>query len=73
MIYAKVSAVNAIGQSAKSSEGQSGPVYTTPSNPVLKNDDEVTSAELIGLTWSEPASNGGTPILDYRVLQLKND
>lgn len=31
------------------------------------NDLTRTSSSVIGITWTEGASNGGTPIIDYRV------
>ena len=33
----------------------------------LANNPLVTSAGLIGLTWSQGVYNGGSPVIDYRV------
>lgn len=42
---------------------------TFPDTPInLARDDLETTATQIGLTWSKGLSNGGTPILDFRVL-----
>ena len=71
MVSAYVISTNAIGSSVPSVEGVSEPIYTTPSEPLdFTNDETVTNANQVGLTWSEPNFTGGTPILDYRVWQL---
>ena len=67
-IYVKVTAYNLIGASPESLEGNGAVILATPDPPVdLANNAAVTSATKIGLTWSEAAENGGTPVLDYRI------
>ena len=43
----------------------------TASNPdppsILANVAAITSTTVIGLTWSSPTNNGGSPVIDYRV------
>lgn len=39
-----------------------------PSAPVgLAFDDAITTASVIGLTWNNGVSTGGSPIIDYRI------
>ena len=62
--YFKVSAVNAAGEGALSSEVYATPA-TVPTAPqsatAVRGDGQVT------LTWSVPASNGGSPVTSYKV------
>ena len=37
-----------------------------PPNPLV-NDVAITSTTVIGLNWSAPTNNGGSPVIDYRV------
>ncbi len=62
--YYKVSAVNAIGESALSNEASATPV-TTPSVP-LDLAAAPGDAQVI-LTWSPPSTNGGASITAYKV------
>lgn len=40
-----------------------------PDAPInLQNDPLVTSAYQVGLDWSDGAYNGGSPIIDYKIL-----
>jgi hypothetical protein len=67
-VYAKITATNAIGQSAESSAGNGAtlPTASVPSAPQsLTMDSQSTSS--VGFTWSAPSSNGGSAVLDYRV------
>jgi hypothetical protein len=67
-VYVKITAVNVIGTSPESLEGNGAVILTVPDPPIsFENDPTVTSATSIGLTWQEASENGGTPILDYRV------
>jgi hypothetical protein len=69
-VYAKVSAINQVGESEYSTPGN-GAVITmsyTPDAPVnLAKDFALTSKSQISLVWEDGSSNGGQPILDYRV------
>jgi len=39
-----------------------------PTQPLsVVNDPVVTAAGVIGITWSPPSSNGGSPVIDYQV------
>lgn len=68
-IWAKIVATNLVGNSEESDEGNGAVILTNPDAPVsLANDNTSTSASQITLTWSDGASNGGAPIIDYRVL-----
>jgi hypothetical protein len=40
----------------------------TPDAPIeISNDQTVTNRYRIGIVWQEGFSDGGTPVLDYRV------
>lgn len=61
-------AYNVVGDSPNSADGNGAIILTYPDAPVsLANDESLTTAFLIGLTWSEGSANGGTPVIDYRV------
>jgi hypothetical protein len=67
-VYAKVRATNLVGNSAYSAVGNGGVLLTTPGAPLsLANNVAVSTKTQIGLTWYEGISNGGTPVLDYRI------
>lgn len=67
-IYATVSAINVVGTSIPSEEGNGAIIITNPGAPVSLNDVPiVTLGDRIGLTWEDGANNGGSEILDYRV------
>jgi hypothetical protein len=67
-IFAKVSAINAAGNSEFSDLGAGGFIYTVPDAPVnLANDPSITDTNQIGLIWSEGTFNGGSPVIDYTV------
>jgi hypothetical protein len=68
-IYAKVVASNFYGDSLQSPAGNGGLTKLVPDSPTnLKNDGSVTSDLAIKFSWSDGASDGGMPILDYKVL-----
>ena len=67
-INAKVIAYNAYGDSIESSVGGGAVILLVPDAPTNLSDAPlVTTDEQIGLTWSEGASTGGTPVIDYEV------
>lgn len=69
-VYAKVAAINVIGPSDYSSLGNGAVISMSykPDPPMNLQRDEVnTSKTQVAFTWSDGASNGGQPILDYRI------
>ena len=69
-VYAKVIASNVVGDSQSSEVG--GGAYISMSYPPdapnnLLRDEESTSRSIIAFSWTDGASNGGQPILDYRI------
>ena len=70
-VYARVYAQNAIGNGTVSAVGNGAVVrvIVVPNAPTNLARDILTSTPTaIGLTWSDGASNGGSPIIDYQVL-----
>jgi len=68
IVKATVIARNAVGSSEESAAGGEAIIVTNPNPPnPLNNNALVTSESVIGLTWVEPAENGGSPVIDYRV------
>jgi hypothetical protein len=69
-VYVKISATNAKGTSATSSEGNGGLIIEAPDAPINLAEDvsERTSTNL-GFTWSAGSSNGGSVVIDYRINQ----
>lgn len=63
----KVQARNQVGTSAESTTVQVLSATTPGSVTNLQSVPEDTNAEQISLTWTESASNGGSPIIDYEV------
>jgi hypothetical protein len=67
-IYIKVIATNAYGDSPISDAGNGGLIVFVPDAPIdLVDNVAVTTNSVIGFTWSDPANNGGQPIIDYRI------
>jgi len=67
-IFIKVVATNAYGNSIISEPGNGGVIVLVPDAPRnLANNPSLTSNSIISFTWSDGASDGGTPILDYRI------
>jgi hypothetical protein len=65
-IFAKVSATNLYGESAFSESGNGATIVLVPSAPVnLANNLAVTTKSVIGITWKNGASTGGSPLIDY--------
>jgi hypothetical protein len=67
-VFAKVVAINYYGESESSDEGNGAIVLLVPDAPTgLADNVAVTTAYVIGFTWNDGMSTGGTPIIDYRV------
>jgi hypothetical protein len=67
-IIAKVTAINIIGSSIESLEGNGAIILSITDAPVdLANVPAITTSSQIGLTWSEGSTNGGSAVLDYSV------
>jgi hypothetical protein len=67
-IYIKVRAINDYGSSDLSEAGISDGMEFVPDAPVnLQDMVHITSDSVIGISWQEGASNGDSPVLDYRV------
>jgi hypothetical protein len=63
----KVKIVNSFGASSFSPE-VSIRAAAVPDAPVyIENNIEVTASGRIGLTWTPPPSDGGSPVIDYLV------
>jgi fibronectin type 3 domain-containing protein len=64
--YYLVNAINAIGEGPLSNEASATPIeITPPSAPTIMDFDVGDS--YVHLTWSEPESDGGSPIEGYRI------
>jgi hypothetical protein len=69
-IYAKIVATNQIGDSVASEPGNGAQliISTVPDAPVqLARDSVTTTTSQIGLLWNAGASDGGQPLLDFRI------
>ena len=67
-VWATVLATNVVGSSAASAPGYGATILTNPDPPsLLTNNAAITSASVIGMTWTAPSVVGGTPVIDYRV------
>ena len=59
---------NAFGKSATYSNEVSILAASVPTTPLaLANNVVVTTSGIVGLTWTAPASNGGSPVVDYQI------
>jgi len=64
----KVESRNAYGYSTSFSNEVSIRAASIPTAPQsLSNNVAVTASGTVGLTWLAPASNGGSPIIDYQI------
>jgi fibronectin type 3 domain-containing protein len=64
--YYELSAVNAVGESARSNElSATVPVPSVPGAPTLAS--ATAGVERVSLVWTPPASNGGATITSYRL------
>jgi cellulose 1,4-beta-cellobiosidase len=67
-VFAKISATNEKGTSSQSSAGNGAVIITYPDAPTsLQENAAVRTYSTVGLTWTASATNGGTPVLDYRI------
>lgn len=66
-IYIKIISINSYGESFQSNAGNNAYLQLVPDAPILTNDEVVTNANEIGITWVEGASNGGDPVIDYKL------
>jgi hypothetical protein len=69
-IYVKVQAINDYGLSDISEPGSGDGIELVPDAPVslVNHIPAITSDTVIGISWSDGASDGDAEILDYRVL-----
>jgi len=63
LFYFKVLATNSIGSGDYSTSG-SGTTWAVPGAPTAVTIGTITSAT-VGISWTAPASNGGTAVTDY--------
>jgi hypothetical protein len=67
-IRAKVIATNIKGDSLESAIGQGATVISKPDPPVsLIEDISLRTTSTLGIEWSDGASDGGSPILEYKI------
>ena len=69
-VFAKIAAINVVGSSTYSTIGNGAIISMSykPDPPRnLARDSLTTDKTQIGITWQDGASNGGQPILDYRI------
>ena len=67
-IFAKLVAINYYGESSESIAGNGAIVLLVPDAPILLQDNTaVTTAYVIGFTWQDSFSTGGSPIIDYKI------
>lgn len=67
-VFAKVQATNYYGESQESDAGNGAIIQLVPSAPVnLADNVAVTTAYVIGFTWQDGTSTGGSDIIDYRI------
>lgn len=67
-IYARVIAINIIGESLPSEHDNGAIILTYPDAPTdLANVPAITTSSQVGLIWFEGANNGGSPVIDYQI------
>ena len=73
-VYATITAYNVVGDSDASEPGNGAIILTIPDAPTnLENAPTVTTANQIGLTWTDGTDDGGSPIIDYTVSYKEQD
>ncbi len=65
--YYQISAVNAVGESARSNEVSAKPSAGTPPSAPRNLTASRTSSKGVSLSWRTPTSSGSSPITGYRV------
>jgi hypothetical protein len=67
-VLSKVKAVNFYGDSDFSPAGNGAIVVLIPDAPDnFANDPTITNEDQISMTWVDGASDGGEPVLDYKI------
>jgi hypothetical protein len=67
-VYVKVVATNAYGDSGLSEAGTSDGMEFVPDAPItLQNDPTITSDTVIGINWTDGASDGDSVVIDYKI------
>jgi titin len=68
-VWAQVTATNIKGDSVISQVGNGAIILTVPGEPTaLANVPTVTNAIQVGLEWTAPSEDGGSVVIDYKVL-----
>jgi len=72
-VYAKVLAYNSIGSSIESAVGNGAVVKLSsiPDAPILTQDKSATNRRQVALVWTDGAYNGGQPVIDYQIAQIR--
>ena len=64
----KVKSNNAYGLSLTYSNDVSIRAASVPTKPLtFANDAAVTASGIVGLKWTVPSSDGGSPVVDYKI------
>jgi hypothetical protein len=67
-IYVRVIATNAYGDSGLSEAGTSDGMEFVPDAPItLQNNPAITSDSVIGISWTDGASDGDSVVIDYKI------
>lgn len=68
-VYARVKAINIVGESQFSDIGNGANMITSPDAPInVQNDFPNSHMTQITLTWEDGLEDGGTEVVDYRIL-----
>lgn len=67
-VFARIIAINIYGQSAESPVGNGAIIIRAPDQPTsITEIIQFRNATTIAISWLPGQSNGGTPIIDYRI------
>jgi len=67
-VFAEVIAVNAKGSSPESDAGSGATIISKPEKPTaLEEQTAQRSASTLGISWTAGASDGGSPVFEFRV------